>query len=95
MKTSGLDIAQGWRGGAKHPLNQDPGILVLVLTLPLTIWALNCPIWENGANDAVAFDLMSNEIGERCLTFEVSYACDHHDLSLPPPCVGMILWRRC
>ena len=56
MKASGLDTAQGWCGRAKHPLNQDPGILVLVLTLPLTIWALNGPIWEDGANDVVAFN---------------------------------------
>ena len=85
-KASGLDITQGWHGKAKHPLNREPGNLVLVLTATY-IWALNCPTWENGASDAAPLDLMSNEIRERFTIFEVLYACDHHDLHLPPPCV--------
>lgn len=39
---STLCIAQGQHGRAERPLKQDPGTLVLVLTLPFTVRILNC-----------------------------------------------------
>ena len=48
-----LCIAQGQRGRAECPLNQDKGALVLVLTLPFTTQVLSCHICENGAGNAV------------------------------------------